>query len=412
MEFSNIIPNMGSWTVTGIAGFSLYILLCRTLRFRRRDKKHAEYPYKTREDLAKMTTQHAQEIIKYLYNLEFPLMVEKALQFALFKTYGIPTISRLLCETKQLSTPEHAPRRYADTVILIREFLGKPPSSTRANSAIARMNYLHSVYQRAGKISNDDMLYTLALFVLEVPRWVNKYEWRPLTEMEVCAFGTIWKDMAQCMHIDLSPLARGPDGWHDGLEFYSDIEAWANAYEEKALVPHPLNHQLAGETIAILLCDVPEFLKPLGTQVVVTLMDLRLRRAMVYDDPPALYPPLVDFLLYTRAFLLRHLTLPRPFSLRVDPLTDPDPVTGRFYQHYYQHEPWYVPRTASHLYGPLTLFRRLVGLPYPNGKKYKPEGYAMFEVGPQGMEKLGQDSCQKTYEELMEKGRGGCPFAV
>lgn len=49
------------------------------------------------------------------------------------------------------------------------------------------MNYLHGRYQKAGKISNDDMLYTLSLFVLEVERWTREYDWRPLTQMEICA---------------------------------------------------------------------------------------------------------------------------------------------------------------------------------------------------------------------------------
>jgi hypothetical protein len=44
-----------------------------------------------------------------------------------------------------------------------------------------------SVYQKAGKISNDDMLYTLSLFVLETSRWIRTYEWRAMTPMEVCA---------------------------------------------------------------------------------------------------------------------------------------------------------------------------------------------------------------------------------
>jgi len=31
------------------------------------------------------------------------------------------------------------------------------------------------------------MLYTLSLFALEPIRWVNRYEWREMTPMEVCA---------------------------------------------------------------------------------------------------------------------------------------------------------------------------------------------------------------------------------
>lgn len=63
--------------------------------------------------------------------------------------------------------------------------MGHSPTSERATSAIARMNWLHGRYQKAGKISNDDMLYTLALFLLEPERWIRLYEWRDLTEMEI-----------------------------------------------------------------------------------------------------------------------------------------------------------------------------------------------------------------------------------
>jgi hypothetical protein len=103
------------------------------------------------------------------------------------RTYGIPSISKLLCETQQLGKVEYAGRRYADTGILIIEFMGHSPTSERTNEALARMNYLHGRYQKAGKISNDDMLYTLSLFVLEVERWVGLYEWRSLTPLEICA---------------------------------------------------------------------------------------------------------------------------------------------------------------------------------------------------------------------------------
>jgi hypothetical protein len=53
------------------------------------------------------------------------------------------------------------------------------------------MNYIHSQYQKAGKISNEDMLYTLSVFITEPIRWINDYEWRPMTDMEVCATSTM-----------------------------------------------------------------------------------------------------------------------------------------------------------------------------------------------------------------------------
>jgi hypothetical protein len=82
-------------------------------------------------------------------------------------------MSKLLVQTQQLSKAEYAGRRFSDTVVLIVEMLAHSPSSERAIGATARMNYLHNRYQKAGKVSNDDLLYTLSLFVLEVERWVR-----------------------------------------------------------------------------------------------------------------------------------------------------------------------------------------------------------------------------------------------
>lgn len=46
-------------------------------------------------------------------------------------------------------------------------FSSHNPTDERVLKAIARMNYLHSRYQKAGKISNEDLLYTLSVFITE-----------------------------------------------------------------------------------------------------------------------------------------------------------------------------------------------------------------------------------------------------
>ena len=68
-----------------------------------------------------------------------------------------------------------------DTGVLISDFTTYPFDSDRHARAVARMNWLHSQY----KISNDDKLYTLSVFVTVPQRWLEKYEWRPLTDLEI-----------------------------------------------------------------------------------------------------------------------------------------------------------------------------------------------------------------------------------
>lgn len=136
-----------------------------------------------------MTLQDAHSIQLSLAELEFPTVFSVSVFFALFKTYGIPSISRLLVATGQLSASETASKRAADTGVVITEVVLNKPDSERTISGIALMNYLHGRYIKAGKISNDDMLYTLSLFVLEPIRWTAKYEWRTVTDFERCAMG-------------------------------------------------------------------------------------------------------------------------------------------------------------------------------------------------------------------------------
>ncbi|KAF2637956.1 hypothetical protein P280DRAFT_456668 [Massarina eburnea CBS 473.64] len=389
-----------------------YLVLCKALRYRRRNAQHAKFPYKNPEDFSKMTAEDAFEIVRYVMSLEFPFTGTKALEFALFRTYGIPTISKLLAQTQQLSTPQYAARRYADTGILIGEFLAQSPTSERANAALARLNFLHGRYQKAGKISNDDLLYTLALFVLEVERWIRLYEWRSLTPMEICAFGTHWKSIGDAMGIQYDDLAHGPSSFTSGYEFFQDIQSWAQTYEEKHMVPDPYNRQLANETVRILTANVPNALMPQAEKLVVSLMYPRLRAAMLYDAPAPIYTHLTEFALNARKFVLRHLTLPRPECLRFRLVSeDKDPVTGRYQRLVYSMEPWYVPADGWNWLSPLEWFRWATGRAVPNGKQYKPTGFKISEIGPAKMEGKGIEECSEEFNRLMSAPRGACPFA-
>jgi hypothetical protein len=60
-------------------------------------------------------------------------------EFALFKTYGIYTIAKLLCETDQLVGP-CCDKRAEDTSVIFQELIGQPLDSERCRIAIARMS--------------------------------------------------------------------------------------------------------------------------------------------------------------------------------------------------------------------------------------------------------------------------------
>ena len=82
----HIAETLRSPTAVGLAALVVWVSFCRGMRFLRRDTKHAELPYKTREDYKKMTAEDAFEIVKYVQSLEFPFTTGKALAFALFRS--------------------------------------------------------------------------------------------------------------------------------------------------------------------------------------------------------------------------------------------------------------------------------------------------------------------------------------
>jgi hypothetical protein len=158
--------------------------------------------------------------------------------------------------------------------------IGNHPASERSYLGLARTRYLHSGYRASGKILDDDMLFTLALFAIQPIRFINQYEWRQLSEMERCAIGTFWKSAGDALDISYDKLPSGKTGFRDGLHWLEELDAWSEEYEKKFMVPHVKNRELADQTTAVLLFMLPSMLHPFGLQAVSFMMDDRLRKAM------------------------------------------------------------------------------------------------------------------------------------
>jgi hypothetical protein len=69
--------------------------------------------------------------------------------------------------------------------------------------------------------------------------------------------------------------------WVDGIDFYEDIKAWAEAYEKRVMVPAATNKQTAEETTALILYYVPKAIKPSARNLIGVLMGPMLRKAMM-----------------------------------------------------------------------------------------------------------------------------------
>jgi hypothetical protein len=127
------------------------------------------------------------------------------------------------------------------------------------------------------------MLYTLALFALQPIRFIDRFEWRRLSDLERCAIGTFWKSAGDALGISYEKLpSGGAGGFQDGIQWLEEIDKWSEEYEAEKMVPDVKNRETADQTTAVLLYMLPKALHPVGLQFVSFMMDERLRRAMLY----------------------------------------------------------------------------------------------------------------------------------
>ncbi|MCD9154678.1 oxygenase MpaB family protein [Aeromicrobium duanguangcaii] len=210
-----------------------------------------------------------EEIVRLFGQYDFPWDLEQALSFALFRTYAVPSIGRLLYDTGQFTTDTQ--RRHDDTALLLAEMVEQGLESEPGRSAVRRMNQMHGRYD----ISNDDLRYVLATFVVMPNRWINRYGWRRTTSVEDTAGVAYYLRLGRLMGI--RDLPRDLAGFERLLDDYEAVH----------FVFDPKSRAVADATLALLTTFYPRPLAPVVRRFSVAIMDPHLRTAFGYDHPPA-----------------------------------------------------------------------------------------------------------------------------
>lgn len=229
------------------------------------------------------------EIYRITVAHEFPWDMNEALSFALFRTYAVPSIGRLLDETGEFTG--HTQKRYEDTALILEAVLEHGPDSGTGRNAVRRMNAMHAAYD----ISQDDLRYVLSTFVVVPRRWLAAYGWRALTEREVEA--SVAYNRALGGRMGIRDLPSTYDGFARLLD---DYEQARFAYDEGAA-------RVAHATLDMLGEIPPAHLLParLVRVAALALMDDPLLDAFRLPHPPALVRRAVRGGLALRGRLLR-----------------------------------------------------------------------------------------------------------
>src|SRR6516165_10030799 len=136
-----------------------------------------------------------QRIVFLSTRYDFPFDTTRSLEFALFRTFCVPSIGGLLDRTGEFF--QRAQKRYDDTDIIVSELMEHGYDSERGKRALRRMNQLHGRFS----IANDDFLYVLSTFIYELIRWNAHFGWRPLCEQERLGYFHFWRQVGRRMNI-------------------------------------------------------------------------------------------------------------------------------------------------------------------------------------------------------------------
>jgi len=154
----------------------------------------------------------AWEIVRLTVFYEFPWDFNRALEVALYKTFAVPSIAKILHNTKQFEN--HSQKRYDDTDLILSEIIENGLQG-RGLQAIERLNFIHSNY----KITNEDYLYVLSTFIFDTGNWINKYGYRKLSSHEELAGFYVWKQIGEQMNIKNIPTTiTAFKNYHDDFE--------------------------------------------------------------------------------------------------------------------------------------------------------------------------------------------------
>lgn len=399
-----------------------YLILVRSLRYRRVEQTQKQHGY-TAAEFKSLNYRDAQTILGQMGLYECPWIFLAGKDFAFLRVstssdspygtlqltkqaFAIPGISKVSVGAKEMV--ERVGKRYADTTVLVGEFLVNDIDSERACIAINRMNWIHSRY--GSKIQMDQMVYTLCLLTCEALQWIDKYDWRKTVALEKHASWVFWYEVGRRMGLEGVPLS------------FEACAAFIEDFETRNMAPSKDNALIAKGVYSLYASTLPAFLTPVVHAVLGAFMDARLSDA--FKLPPQRTPLVHNFLCFllaVRKYFVRYLMLPRYSTMQV---FGEENAAGYRPMMFWEIEPWYVAssKNCNWIYSAYT---RFFGLPMAGDAKFRPEGYKLQEIGPKHLEGKGGEEIMSfvrdnkacsftTFGQFANTlyTRGGCPMKL
>ncbi|SHF69247.1 oxygenase MpaB family protein [Streptoalloteichus hindustanus] len=193
---------------------------------------------------------------------EFPWQARLGLNLAFYQTYGIPRVAAILAGTGQIT--HHTRQRAKATGAVMFTLIEHGFDHPAGRAALRRLNRAH----HALPATHNDHLFVLGATLLVPLRWISRYGWRDLTDVEIRA--------AHRFHTRLGHLMR----LRDIPDSYASFGKWFDAYQTVHFAPTPEARQLMRASQRLLEDRVPRPLRPVMRRVGPALLDPPLRTAV------------------------------------------------------------------------------------------------------------------------------------
>lgn len=430
MDLGHFSATMPDARLLALAALTLcYLLLVRRLRFAKLRDLERRFAHLTPTSASShqkgvdgkrqaMSYVDAWEINKVMTFYDAPWMQRQALEFALFQTCpslpslplssprtdrveadAVPTISAVLASTRRLVDASQTGRRAEDTGVLLAELMLFGPDSVRGSLCLSRINYIHSVY--GAKISNDDLLFTLSLFIYEPLTFCDRFEWRAPTALEREARFVFWREVGSRMGIRSIPATS------------EELVEWTGRFVKEKMTFDPVCDQVGTASVELFLRPYPRLLRPVLARLISAILPHPVREAFGWERPHPVYYALIPAILNLRAFILKHLLLPRtkPGDHGLSDPANVETTEGggkRYFRSGWFFEPFYVKSTFLNK----TVFT-LLGQKTPGGEGMREDGYTQETLGPEEMRHKGVEKTRMEAERMRGRAQGGkCPFAA
>lgn len=171
---------------------------------------------------------------------EFPQEMRMGFQLAFLRPFCDPEMAHTLVQAGRIT--HGAQRRAYDTGIVIHEIIADGTDGPRARQMIAHMNRQHHHYPT---ITQSQLTYVLAAFVVAPARYVERAGWRPILDIETEAASRFYGQLGKLMGIQ-----RRHTSYQSACQIVDD-------YESTHLRPNADTLELGRHLLAVLSNRLP-----------------------------------------------------------------------------------------------------------------------------------------------------------